>query len=142
MMKDNASAAHVLDRITEIIRHALATEQEFQITNLVQELSAKTVECTEYRREAETLLAQLEACQKALERETTTIQEKNHAINSLKSKLKSSGKKGELHVTEKVQVGELYEKIGSLEHDLTVKDNHLRKKKQQMTKYVLQKICY
>jgi chromosome segregation ATPase len=140
MMKDNASAAHVLDRITEIIKIALSAEQEYQISKLLQQLSAKSVECVDYRREAESIAAQLEASQRALEKQSALVDQQTSKIRELKTSLKAL-KKIDPKMVEKstAQVAELYEKIGSLEHDLTIRDSQLRKKKQQHNKYA---ICF
>ncbi|KAG2392680.1 hypothetical protein C9374_011405 [Naegleria lovaniensis] len=124
MDKDITTAPHVKERILEIIREALRSEQETVIQRLIEEMSKVETELKltneEYSR-----------CQNALKQESTSRTENEKKINQLKLKLKDLVSLQTK--TEGSKVNDLYEKVLNLEKELSLKENELKKKKKSLS---------
>ncbi|KAL9642630.1 hypothetical protein ABK040_009709 [Willaertia magna] len=125
MDKDQASAVHIKERIFEIIKDALRAEQEGVVQRLIEDVS---------KLENANLLLN-EKCneiENILESEKNVRNEKEKKINQLKIKVK------ELLATQSSMEGfklnDLHTRIGSLEQELVLKENDIKKKKKMVLK--------
>ncbi len=145
MSKDNASASHIQDRISELLKEAIQSEQEVQIKHLTEQLAIKSTELSQVALQLDSFRSALSKCETSLQQETQSRATIEKKLSSYKTKLKDmSSKNSESMVTQdkilkeskknNEKVTALTEKIAFLEHELALKESMLKKKKKESSK--------